>query len=315
MNAAPFLVSFFSSDAYLSSLDEHHRELYKPILDILCEEELPPVISPAALAVLFGYSPKFIHSMSENNTNYYRSFTIKKGKKTREIKAPQVALKVIQKWFGYHLSNRINFGEEVCGFVPGRSVLTAANQHVNAKWVYSVDIKDFFPSTPCSAVSEALEHLGYPKSGASLISKLCCYGDFLAQGSPASPVLANIVMTEIDQKLLELRDKFNIRYTRYADDIVFSGTGGYPDDLGGCVKAVFEKSLWELSDDKEYKAIFPNRLKVHGLLVHGDKPRLTKGYRNKIRAFKHLKNTRKIKEADQTRLSGHISYADFIEGT
>ncbi len=172
MNAAPFLVSFYSVDDYLSSLDEEHRVRYRPSIEALNKDRLPPIISPAALAVLFGYSPKFVHAMAEKNTNYYRSFTIKKGKKKREIKAPKVALKVIQKWFGYHLAKSIDFGEEVCGFVPGRSVLTAADQHVNAKWVYSVDIKDFFPSTPCSVVIEALEYLGYPKAGASLISKL-----------------------------------------------------------------------------------------------------------------------------------------------
>lgn len=314
MIAAPFLVSFYSIDDYLSSLDEEHRLRYRPLVEALNENQFPPVISAASLAVLFGYSPKFVHAMAEKNTNYYRSFTIKKGKKTREINAPKVALKVIQKWFGYHLSNSIEFGEEVCGFVPGRSVLTAADQHVNAKWVYSVDIKDFFPSTPRYAVSDSLENLGYPEAGAKLISKLCCYGEFLAQGSPASPILANIVMNETDQKLLEIANKYGIRYTRYADDIVFSGIGEYPDDLGSDVKVVFEGSPWELSDDKEYQAMYPNRLKVHGLLVHGDKPRLTKGYRNKIRAFKHLQATGKVSEEDQARLSGHISYAAFIEG-
>lgn len=314
MNPAPFLVSFVSSEAYLSSLDEYHRDIYRPVLQSFCDKNLPPVISPAALAVLFGYSPKFIHAMSEKNTNYYRSFNIKKGKKTREIRAPKVALKVIQKWFGHHLSNSVEFGKEVCGFVPGRSVLTAANQHVNAKWVYSVDIRDFFPSIPRATVQEELVKLGYPESGAAVIAKLCCFGNYLAQGSPASPILANIVMGEIDKKILCLAEKYNARFTRYADDIVLSGLDEYPDDLANSVKAVFNGTPWSLADDKEYKSVYPNRLKVHGLLVHGNKPRLTKGYRNKVRAYKYLQRTGKIQDSDQSKLSGHIGYADFIEG-
>jgi Reverse transcriptase (RNA-dependent DNA polymerase). len=193
--------------------------------------------------------------------------------------------------------------------------LTAANQHVNAKWVYSVDIRDFFPSIPKGIVKEELVKLGYPDSGAAVISNLCCFGDYLAQGSPASPVLANLVMKEVDQKLLDIANKYNARFTRYADDIVMSGLDDYPDELAGSMKAVFDDSPWSLAEDKEYKSILPNRLKVHGLLVHGAKPRLTKGYRNKIRAFKHLQEAGKVKSGDLAMLNGHISYADFIENS
>ena len=53
----PFLVSFYSVDDYLSSLDEEHRIRYRPLVEALNASQLPPVISAAALAVLFGYSP------------------------------------------------------------------------------------------------------------------------------------------------------------------------------------------------------------------------------------------------------------------
>lgn len=59
--------------------------------------------------------------------------------------------------------------------------------------------------------------------------------------------------------------------------------------------------------------MLPNRLKVHGLLVHGEKVRLTKGYRNRIRAYKHLYGKDKIKDEDVKRIVGHITYASQVE--
>ncbi|MBF4249174.1 RNA-directed DNA polymerase, partial [Vibrio anguillarum] len=71
---------------------------------------------------------------------------MKHGKKLRTIHSPRVALKVVQKWLGYHLSSAISFDSHVCGFIKGRSFVDAAKIHEGAKWLYSVDIADFFPS-------------------------------------------------------------------------------------------------------------------------------------------------------------------------
>ena len=57
----------------------------------------------------------------------------------------------------------------------------------------------------------------------------------------------------------------------------------------------------------------PKRLKVHGLLVHGDRPRLTKGYRNRIRAFNHMLKAGKVLDKDVNRLSGHIKYSKSVD--
>jgi len=70
---------------------------------------------------------------------------------------------------------------------------------------------------------------------------------------------------------------------------------------------------WEISEKKEYYAERPNRLKVYGLLVHGERPRLTKGYRNRIRAFRHLLEAEKITEEDLKRIKGHLAYAQSVE--
>lgn len=313
MNTAPFLVSFSSVDEYLAALDDSHKLLHEADIRRLCELGLPPVVSASSLGVLFGFTAKFIHAMSDQSYKFYRTFKIKKGKKIRSIEAPKVSIKVIQKWFAHHLAAAINFEENVCGFVPGRSHITAAMQHSNANWVYSVDIKDFFQTTTLEKVILSLEDMGYTKPGAEIIAQLCCYKGNLAQGAPSSPVLSNLAMKSIDNEIRNISSEYNTRFTRYADDIVLSGTDEIPIDLPERVKLVFDNTCWSLAPEKEYQAKSPNRLKVHGLLVHMDKPRLTKGYRNKIRSYKHLLENDKVKAEDIARLTGHIKYAESID--
>jgi hypothetical protein len=224
-----------------------------------------------------------------------------------------VALKVIQKWFGHHLAESLMFDECVYGFVRGRSAVQGAAIHCGANWIYSIDIKDFFPRTSTRRVVQALMDIGYPDRGAELIGVLCSYEGYLSQGSPASPVLSNLVFRDVDAELTGLSEQYGVRYTRYADDIVFSGKETFASKLKSDIRSIVEAEGWELAARKEHYAESPRRLKVYGLLVHGDRPRLTKGYRNRIRAFKHLVEENKIEEKDLQRVMGHLAYARSVE--
>jgi len=312
MISPPLLISFLSDEFYFRALSRELVDEYGESIRRLVEKELPPVVSTRCLATLFGYSPRFMYSICQKPEKNYRVFSIKKGTKTREIHAPRVALKVVQKWIAYHLSEAIEFEDYVCGFVKGRSPIDGAKPHCNAQWVYSVDIENFFPSTPIEKVKDSLVELGYPEKGAEILAKLCSYNDCLSQGSPASPILSNLVFKNADTALHALAQKYDIRYTRYADDVVFSGQAEFPEELKAEVKVIIQSEGWKLSDKKEHLAQLPNRLKVFGLLVHGEKPRLTKGYRNRIRAYQHLLDSNKIDDNDIDKIRGHLSYAGFV---
>ncbi|QQR75740.1 MAG: RNA-directed DNA polymerase [Holophagales bacterium] len=313
MKPPPFFVSFRTAADYRAALGDGVAELYWPDIGHLGERRLPPVVSVRALACLFGVSSKFVGALRRNPERYYRSFVIRTGRKKRQIHSPKVGLKVFQKWFGTHLAAALEFDPWVFGFVPGRSAPMAARVHARARWIYSVDLADFFPSVSRTRVVGALQGLGYPGHGAELAASLCCYGEGLAQGSPASPVLSNLVFREQDQQLHELAREFGARLTRYADDIVFSGQAAVPAGLPDRVKAVVTAGGWDLNDAKEELAESPIRLKVHGLVVHGDRPRLTKGYRNRIRALRHLSAVGKVRSEDAARVAGHLRYADSID--
>jgi RNA-directed DNA polymerase len=65
-------------------------------------------------------------------------------------------------------------------------------------------------------------------------------------------------------------------------------------------------------EDKVSLGVLPSRFKVHGLLVHGAAVRLTKGYRNKLRAYAHLMARDSIEESDFAKLRGHLEYAKYV---
>lgn len=313
MKSPPFLVSFQSAEDYSAALDSASNEIYWGALDALIKQNLPPVASVRALACLFGLSGKFVGALRRKPESHYRTFTIQKGNKRRVIHAPRVGLKVIQKWFANHLAKAVAFEDAVFGFVPGRSAPEGAAKHSRADWVLSMDLADFFPSVPRMKVEAALVDLGYTPHGAAIAAALCCFGEGLAQGCPASPVLSNLVFRAQDVALSAIAEQQAIRYTRYADDIVFSGFGKPPDGLELGVRQVLTQAGWKLNEKKVKLVSAPRRLKVHGLLVHGRAPRLTKGYRNRIRAIRHLLAAGKIGADNVRKAKGHLAYADSIE--
>ncbi|MDH0144695.1 reverse transcriptase family protein [Aquipseudomonas alcaligenes] len=310
----PILVSFRSFDDLLEALPVDGREEHRQELQRLYDKVLPPVISISILSVLFGLSASFIASMLRRPNKHYRHFIIRKGRKRREIYAPKVGLKLFQRWIGHHLAEALNYPDCVLGFVPHKSgVFSAANTHCSARWVYSLDLKDFFSQVTGERLSAPLIDLGYSQKSTSIILKICLFNGFLPQGSPASPVLSNLAFEPTDRELSNLAKQHGVRYTRYADDLVFSGEALPPEGFEAQIKEILAVNNWEIAKEKEHFAALPARLKVHGLLVHGARPRLTKGYRNKIRAYRHLLNTGRVKPGDLARVKGHVSYSDCLD--
>src|SRR5690606_36682831 len=148
---------------------------------------------------------------------------IPKGRGHREIRSPREGLKVIQKRFGHQLARSPAIGlPSAChGFVPGRSLISAAREHLGAGWVYATDIRDFFGAVSSERVLQTLRSLGYSRDSAELLGCLATLGGALPQGSTASPVLANIAFAETDRALEALAEGCGIKYTRYADDLSF----------------------------------------------------------------------------------------------
>lgn len=270
---------------------------------------LPPITSHHALAVMIGINPGLAWSLENRTHKYYRHFQIPKGKSFRSIQAPKIALKIIQKWISVHIQRKYEAPDHVFGFVAGRSHIDAAQMHVGADWVTSIDIKDFFQSTPRNLIFQSLVEIGYSTYSASIISNLSCLGGFLSQGSPCSPIFSNMCFQHLDREILALSVGHQITVSRYVDDIVFSGQGHPPENLISEIRDIMSRSPWKIAEEKVEQVAKPRRLKVHGLLVHGDNIRLTKGYRNRIRAIEYLMRMERIPKDRILSAKGHITYA------
>ncbi|MGX9275229.1 reverse transcriptase family protein [Pantoea ananatis] len=316
----PLLFSFESSTQFLNSLSPGLRSRHSEEVIRLITAGLPPLVSWSVLSVAIGVSPHFLNSIIRNKWKYYRTFTISKGrgKKKRLIEAPRVSLKLMQSWLVYHLSHidRRAISDHSYAFIPGvNGIYNAAQKHCGSKWILSIDLKDFFHTVTCEKIAPALINMGYRQDQAVKIMDLVTFQNRLPQGAPSSPYFSNISFKPTDDLILEILAGRSINYTRYADDLTFSGV-----DLNFDVEEFKEEIIqllqshgWVIALDKVKVSKIPNRLKVHGFLVHNERPVLTKGYRNKIRAYKHLMRKNAIKAEDMQKIKGHLSYSDYID--
>ena len=161
--------------------------------------------------------------------------------KYRLLEIPKPRLKRSQRWILYEIHARLPVHDAAHGFVPGRSIVTNAALHTGQEVVVRFDLKDFFPSVAASRVRGVFAKLGYPQSVSRLLMGLCttitseeidtpsmkftdlCERPHLPQGAPTSPALANLCAYRLDCRLTGLAKRFGATYTRYADDLTFSG--------------------------------------------------------------------------------------------
>jgi len=167
------------------------------------------------------------------------------------------------------------------GFIPGKSIVTNAQMHVGKQYVFNVDLKDFFLSVSCDAVSEALQQppFSWKPEWARMIASICCMNSYvegipaptaccLPQGAPTSPMLTNIVCRELDKQLMELAARYGMVYSRYADDMTFSAdTDVFGDDFKRELSEIIHQHGLELNEKKTRLQHRGQRQEVTGLMV------------------------------------------------
>jgi RNA-directed DNA polymerase len=172
--------------------------------------------------------PSFINIVLERPSLFYTLKRIpKRGKRQkgqyRIIYEVESELNIIQKNISTAVTSKQQFPEFVQGFVSKRSIATNASLHLSQKYVLNLDVKNFFDSITQKQVSDVFKELGCTEKSAEIFTKLCTFNGHLVQGASTSPVLANLVCKELDQDFAGLAQQYNCSYSRYADDITFSG--------------------------------------------------------------------------------------------
>lgn len=197
---------------------------YAPYIRKLIKNNVPVIFESEHLSYLLGIKRLELNKMINSPRHFYREFSIPKrrgGKRT--ILSPYVSLLNCQVWIYKNILLMGKIHAKAHGFVPGKSIITNASLHLNKKALLKMDLSNFFPSIPFNWVINYFSKLGYAKNISFYLASLCCLENSLPQGAASSPYLSNILLLNLDDRLDKLSNSYRLEYTRYADDLTFSG--------------------------------------------------------------------------------------------
>ncbi len=267
-----------------------------------------------------------IYAISNNIENNYKVYKIKKRNgKYRTIYEPNSLLKEIHKQILLNILNNKSISKYAKAYHKGISLKDNAIPHVNKKIILKLDIKNFFESIRFIDIYNTCFSIEYfPKSVGMILTYLCTYEDHLTEGASVSPYISNLVMKEFDEEIGDYCNSNNIDYTRYSDDMTFSGDFN-PSDIIIKVRKMLYRLGLRLNNKKTIVLTNSKQETVTGLVVN-NKVQVNSKYRNKIRQEvyyikkfglkSHLERLN-ISDSDKylNNLYGRINYVNSINKT
>lgn len=250
--------------------------------------------------------------------NYYRFDIPKKSGGTRHIAAPKAQLKAAQKQILEQILQKIEVSDLSHGFIKSRSVLTSAkSHHTSPDLLINIDLENFFPTITFERVRGLYQSFGYSGYIASLLAMLCTYCEripleikgeikyiktsdrILPQGSPASPMITNIICRNMDKRIYGLCKKLGVTYTRYADDMSFSYIGDTDNfaigDFLSSIHQIIEAEGFHMKKEKTHILRKNNRQYITGIVINNEEIGVPKKWVKILKASIH--NAQKLKDS------------------
>lgn len=229
------------------------------------------------------YTVDYLYYLNRTKKFHYRKKTIqKKSGSIRTLYVPDNNLKNVQRLLLTNHLEKLPISEFATAYHKGANLINNAYVHTNKKAVLKLDISDFFSSINEDTVYLCAFNKKYfsPSIG-KLLASLCCYKGAIVQGSPSSPAIANIVMKSFDEKIGRWCSERNIFYTRYCDDMTFSGEFSKNLVINKVRKMLEAMNLY-LNDNKTIFIPQNKQQKVTGIVVN-KKINTSSDYRKEIR--------------------------------
>jgi RNA-directed DNA polymerase len=218
-----------------------------------------------------GLQPQFLFEAARTAASQYTVFDLpKRAGGYRTICSPKNELKRLQRAILEEILWDFKMPPYLHGCVRGRSIVSNATVHVSKPLVLTIDIRDFFGSIGVDRVFAIYKDCFHcDDSAAEILTSLTTYGNFLPQGAPTSPTLANIAALPLDRAIIKIcgREVESFDYTRYVDDITISGD----NRLGFLLKAIYtaiEAHHFVANPDKLRVGLPASRQKVTGVIVN-----------------------------------------------
>jgi Reverse transcriptase (RNA-dependent DNA polymerase) len=249
-------------------------------VDLQSEEELARAVGVPASRIVE-------YAKAADQTAYYQLIKIpKRGYKRRgqfrEVyKAKHQWVTQVHYMVARLVVEHTAFPEYVQGFVQKRSILSNARQHLGSRIVLHADVAGFFDAITVEQVKQGFASLGSTPRMAELLASACTIAGRLRQGTRCAPALANLVCRQLDVDMVTLATALGARYTRYADDLTFSGETVPSSEQ---VRGILQRHGFELRDDRCYSQHRGHCQYVTGLTVnHPERPRLPRRMKRNMR--------------------------------
>ena len=258
-------------------------------------------------AALLGVEVNRLEEILNNVSGHYQEFWMRKRSGGyRMISAPDKDLQAIQSTIYSRILSSVTIVHPAAvGFRCGRSVVDNAAPHLGKRYVLKMDIHDFFGSIRSPRVRQTFKKIGYPENVSKVLGALCCLHRHLPQGAPTSPALSNIVGYEMDRKLAALAAEYGGTYTRYADDLTFSGDVFPKEQIIPQVKRIIRDEKFEPNHKKTHFMNQSSRKIITGVSVaSGVKLTIPKSKKREIRKNVYFILTKGLAE-HQRRIGSH----------
>ena len=266
-----------------------------------------------------GFSLKTLYALSNNLKKHYVSVEIpKRSGGVRRLSVPDKILKQVQRKITDVILSKMPISKYATAYRYGSSVAKNAVGHIGKPKILKLDILRFFDSVYYSALKEKVfvkERFSEPVR--ILLAMLCYHGDVLPQGAPSSPAITNIIMRDFDEKVGNWCEERGISYTRYCDDMTFSGEFEH-SEVERFVKSELLKCGFVLNTEKTVAVGAGKRQTVTGIVVN-KKLNLTSEYLRKLRQeiyycrkYGVKSHTERIGENEEEylpKLLGRVAYA------
>ena len=322
------------------------RTRNRNLRDLLTDDEqlnryrLPIWKTPEDVAQALGISLKelwffAIHREREQQPHYVTFSIPKRSGGKRLIMAPKRRLKAIQRKLLALLIEKLPLHESAHAFRRGRNVRTGAEPHVGKGLVLRLDLKDFFPSVTFARVRGLLIAYGYSFPVATTLAVLMTEAErqpvavdgkvyhvpvglrHCVQGAPTSPGLCNIITLRLDRRLSGLAKKHGFAFTRYADDLTFSGDADRTtaQKLRTAATRIITAEGFTVNVEKTRAATQSSRQTVTGVVVNKALG-LSRQERRRLRAMAHhLRREQTASNAAPEKLAelrGHLAYLSML---
>lgn len=256
--------------AHLKAIGKAERaDIYHAYANRLLDSGLPVIFSSEHLAHVVGVPwIELIRLLTDRASNYSTFRISKRRGGSRVIEAPAHTLKHIQRYVRRNVTSRMTPSDNAHGFRRGRSIITNARPHVGASLVVRYDIANFFGSVKEDVVRAQFKRAGYSGAVAETLTQICTLRGTLPQGAPTSPDLANLAAIRLDQRLQGLAEKRGFVYTRYADDLTFSGSGTEEAAVRRAIEYIIRDSGFAPNEAKTAYISRGAQQRVTGLVVN-----------------------------------------------